>query len=201
MAEDEACQVCVQPHVEPCPVNLKFSLPFQVGMTFTRPNKVLRQNYMQNQVLNRYESDLQTMLGTCLSCRVQSRKFNHAPQTCSRRFSWIHAKNDAYQARKTEGKEWIERYVACWKCYQPQDLCRAADPDHEEVECRFPDMIMPLCYGVYHRPGGQEWLRKHFQQAFKTELAYMLWLGETASLSGTQCIQANCVAASALAEF
>ena len=29
----------------------------------------------------------------------------------------------------------------------------------------------------------------------------MLWLGETASLSGTQCVQANCVAASALAEF
>jgi hypothetical protein len=119
MAEDEACQVCVQPHVEPRPVNLKFSLPLQVRMTFTGPDEVFRQDYVQDQVLDRYESDLQTMLGTCLSCRVQSRKFNHAPQTCSRRFSWIHAKNDAYQARKTEGKEWIERYVAYWKCYQP----------------------------------------------------------------------------------
>ena len=76
-----------------------------------------------------------------------------------------------------------------------------ADPEHEEVECRFPDMVMPLCYGVYHRPGGQEWFRKHFQRTFKTQAEYMLWLGETGSLWGNACIQANCVAAIALAEF
>ena len=29
----------------------------------------------------------------------------------------------------------------------------------------------------------------------------MLWLGEAASLEGNKCIQANCVAAVALAEF
>jgi superfamily II DNA helicase RecQ len=201
MAEDEVCQVCVKPHVEPRPVDLKFSLPQQVEMVFTGPDEVLRQDHMRDRVLERYESDLEIMLGICLSCRIQSRKFNHAPQACSRRFDWIHAKNNAYQARKTEGKEWIQRYVVCWKCYQPQDICHAADPEHEEVECRFRDMIMPLCYGVYHRPGGQEWLQKHFRQAFKTELAYMLWLGETATLCGTQCIQANCVGAHALAEF
>jgi len=49
--------------------------------------------------------------------------------------------------------------------------------------------------------GGQAWLHKHFQRRFKNELEYMLWLGETASLRGTECIQANCVAALALAEF
>jgi hypothetical protein len=76
-----------------------------------------------------------------------------------------------------------------------------ADPEHEETECRFLDMVMPLCYGVYCRPGGQAWLHKHFQCWFKSELEYMLWLGETASLRGTECIQANCVAALALAEF
>ena len=201
MAEDEVCQVCVKPHEEPRPADLKFSLPQQVEMAFTGPDEVLRQDHMRDQVLERYKSDLEIMLGICLSCRIQRRKFNHLPQACSRRFDWIHAKNNAYQARKTEGKEWIQRYVVCWKCYQPQDICHAADPEHEEVECRFRDMIMPLCYGVYHRPGGQEWLRKHFHQAFNTELAYMLWLGETTTLCGTQCIQANCVAAYALAEF
>ena len=62
-------------------------------------------------------------------------------------------------------------------------------------------MVMPLCYGVYHRPGSQEWLQKHFNRMFKALVDYMLWLGETASLGGKECIQANCVAAIALAEL
>jgi len=129
------------------------------------------------------------------------RTFSHAPGACSRRFHWIHAKNEAYQTRKREEKEWIQRYVACWNCYQPQDICRAADPEHEDAECQFPDMVMPLCYGVYKRAGGSDWLQKHFRRTFQTELEYMLWLGETASLGGNECIQANCVAAAALGEL
>jgi hypothetical protein len=103
----------------------------------------------------------------------------------------------------SEDKEWIQRYVACWNCYQPQDVCQAADPEHEEVECQFPDMVMPLCYGVYNRPGGADWLRKHFGRTFQTQLEYMLWPGESASLGGSrsECIQGNCVAAVALGEF
>lgn len=62
-------------------------------------------------------------------------------------------------------------------------------------------MVKPLCYGVYCRPGGQAWLYKHFQRQFANKLEYMLWLRETASLYGTECIQANRVAALALAEF
>jgi hypothetical protein len=85
-------------------------------MAFTGPEEVLRQDYLQDQALDRYESDLEVMLGICLSCRIQGRRFNYTPQKCSRRFHWIQAKNDAYQARKTEGKEWIQRYVACWNC-------------------------------------------------------------------------------------
>ncbi|KAH8749802.1 hypothetical protein BGZ57DRAFT_968235 [Hyaloscypha finlandica] len=75
------------------------------------------------------------------------------------------------------------------------------DPEHEETECRFPDMVMPLCYGVWKRSGGIDWLQKYFRRTFKTELEYMLWLGETASLQGNKCIQANCVAALALTEL
>lgn len=62
-------------------------------------------------------------------------------------------------------------------------------------------MVMPLCYGIYKRVGGSIWLQKHFQRTFKTELAYILWLGETASLEGNVCIQANCVAVVALGEL
>jgi hypothetical protein len=42
---------------------------------------------------------------------------------------------------------------------------------------------------------------KAFPAVFQTELKYMLWLGETASLKGNECIRANCVAAVALEEL
>jgi hypothetical protein len=187
--------------VEPRPVDLKFALPQQVEMAFTGPEEVLRQDHIQDQVLDRYERDLAAMAGCCLYCRVEGRKFDHPAQKCSRRFHWTRAKSEEYQARKREEKEWIKQYSTCWKCYQPQDICRVADPEAEETECRFPDMVMPLCYGAFCRPGRNQWLQKHFQQSFPSQLDYMLWLGETASLGENQCIQANCVAALILSEL
>ncbi len=202
MPGEEACQVCQKPHVECRPVDLKFELVVDRGMEYTGPDEVLRQDHSKDQVLDCYERDLEVMVGSCLYCRVVGRRFNHGPRQCSRRFDWIRAKDEAYQKRKGEGKEWIQRYVACWKCYQPQEICRVADPEvEEEVECRFPDMVMPACYGVYQRVGGRDWLQRQFGQRFKTEVEYMLWVGETASLEGNECIQGNCVAARALAEL
>jgi hypothetical protein len=202
MPGEEVCQVCREPHTEGRAPGLQFELPARRGsIAFTGPDEVLRQDHVRDRVLESYEHDLEIMLGSCLYCRLLGRPFTHAPDTCPRRFDWIRAKNAAYQARKKEGKHWITRYVACWRCYQPQGLCRAADPEHADTVCRFPDLVMPLCYGVYQRPGGRDWLQKHFQRRFQTELAYMLWLGETASLQGNKCIQANCVAASALGEL
>jgi hypothetical protein len=141
------------------------------------------------------------MVGLCLYCQIKGRKFSHVPGKCSQWFWWICAKQEAYCTQDQEDKEWIRRYVACWQCYQPQDICWVADLEHEETKCRFPDMVMPLCYRVYCWPGGEEWLQKHFQRSFQSKLEYMLWLGETASLRGNECIQANCVAVLALAEF
>jgi superfamily II DNA helicase RecQ len=202
MAGEEVCQVCREPHREGRPPDLTFALESAgEGLTFTGPEEVLRQDHAQDQVLDSYEGDLRVTLGQCLYCRALGRRFEHEVQKCPRRFYWIHAKNEAYQQRKGEKREWIQRYVACWNCYQPQDICRVPDTEHEDVECQFPDMVMPLCYGVYCRPGGKDWLQKHFGRTFKTQLEYMLWLGETASLGGSECIQANCVAATALREF
>ncbi|PVH72190.1 P-loop containing nucleoside triphosphate hydrolase protein [Cadophora sp. DSE1049] len=173
MPGEERCQVCREPHREARPADVVFALPQRVEVEFSGPEEVLRQDQVRDQVLD----------------RAAGRSFDHLPSKCSRRFRWIRAKQEAYRTRDREDKEWIGRYVACWQCYQPQDICRVADPEHEETECRFPDMVMPLSYGVYCRPGGED------------ELEYMLWLGETASLGGNECIQGNCVAALALAGF
>ena len=158
MAGEEACQVYREPYTEARPRDLTFALETPAGMVFTGPEEVLRQDHVRDQVLDSYKRDLQAIVSSCLYCRVEGCSFEHAACKCSRRFYCINAKNEAYQAQKREGKDWIERHVACWNCYQPQDICKAADPEHEETECRFSDMVMPICYGVYKRVGGPEWV-------------------------------------------
>jgi hypothetical protein len=201
MLGDQACQICGKVNLTARPTEVIYTLPSKVEMEFTGPAEILQQDHIRDQILDRYEHDLEIMVGLCLLCRIESRPFNHLPNTCSRRFRWIRAKQEAYQTRRQANQEWIARYVACWQCYQPQDICRVADSATEETVCRFPDMVMPLCYGVYTRIGGKAWLQKHFQRTFSDELEYMLWLGKTASLGGNECIQANCVAALALSEL
>jgi hypothetical protein len=171
-------------------------------MNFTGSEEVLRQDFVKDEVFGRYERDLEIMRGCCLYCRAEGRVFNHTATACSRRMHWIKAKQQALRTRKEGGREWIERFVVCWRCYQPQEICRVADPEvEEETECRFPDMVMPLCYGAYGRAGRTRWLEQHFGKQFKTAQEYMLWLGETTSLAGNKCIQANCVAALLLSEL
>jgi hypothetical protein len=77
---------------------------------FTGPAEVLRQDQVRDEVL-------EGMSGSCLYCRVQGRKFDHRGSQCRRRFEWIKAKAEALEARKKEGREWMERYLACWKSY------------------------------------------------------------------------------------
>jgi hypothetical protein len=96
MAGEEVCQVCGDPHTEARPQDLTFALETPAGMVFTGPEEVLRQDYARDQVLDSYERDLQTMVGSCLYCRVEGRSFEHAARKCSRRFHWINAKNEAH---------------------------------------------------------------------------------------------------------
>lgn len=204
MEGDELCGVCPRHQVEGRPADLEFHLPRPAVMTeagegdeagdeappavemeYTGPDEVLRQAKVCDEQLSRYERDLETMAGCCLYCRAEGRPFEYAPTACSRRWHWIRAKTTALQMRKAEKKPWIEDYAACWKCYQPQSICRLADQDAAKAEgltaCRFPDMVMPLCYGAFRRPGRTKWFEKHFGQAFHQVEPYMLWLGGTAS--------------------
>jgi Lhr-like helicase len=201
MVGEEACGVCCAGHVQTRPSEVRFHLSRRQEIAFTGPEEVLRQDHLQDETLDRYERDLEIMKGCCLYCRIAVRPFDHLAHACPRRFDWIRAKTLAYETRKREGKDWIQRFTACWKCYQPQTVCRVADPEHEESRCRFPDMVMPLCYAVYFRRGRDAWLQRHFRRRFPSVLDYMLWLGEAGTMAGSECIQANCVALIALAEL
>lgn len=201
MAGDEPCRVCGKSREQPRPAGLAFSLSPALETTYTGPDEVLRQDRDNEEIIRRYQMDLEEMAGICLYCRARALDFEHGPGSCRLKWDWIRAKNEALKMRRGRGKGWIEKYVACWKCYQPQDICRAADPAENEEECQFPDMVMPLCSGVFQRPGADQWLHKHFGVRFAKEIDYMFWLGETTNLGGRPCIQANRVAATALAEL
>jgi hypothetical protein len=107
MPGEEVCQVYREPHKEGRPLDLKFELVAYRGIEFISPDKILRQDYVRDQVLDSYKRDLEVILGNCFYCRILSRKFNHVLDKCSRRFYWIYAKNKALQTQKQEKKDWI----------------------------------------------------------------------------------------------
>ncbi|PNP50722.1 hypothetical protein FNYG_15934 [Fusarium nygamai] len=223
MEGDELCSVCPTHHAQCRPPTLEYRLPAPppdetaaagqdrdnggasravYEMIFTGPAEVLRQAQVRDEELNQYERDLETMKGCCLYCRVEGKSFEHVAAACARRFDWIRAKKKALHDCQSKEKEWMDPHAVCWKCYQPQEICRAADPEYEgDKSCQYPDMVMPLCFGAFSRPGRTQWFLKHFNQSFKTCHEYMLWLGKGASLGGSRCVNANCVAALLLREF
>lgn len=178
-------------------------------MEYTGPDEVLRQTMVHDDILSRFEAGLETMRGCCLLCRVEGgRPFDHSATTCSRRWPWINAKTRVMRLCKKEGKPWMTDFTACFMCYLPQTICRRADPEMEDgdeeekkKECRFRDMIVPLCYGAFYRSGPRALIKKHFPRSFRNIEDYMRWLSESAILGGTLCVQAICVAVILLAEF
>ncbi|KAF7880786.1 uncharacterized protein EAF01_000538 [Botrytis porri] len=163
MSSDEVCQVCREPHEEPRPPHLIYTLnPSTIEIESTGPREIHTQDFRQDQILDRYEQDLLTFQDSCLYCRIHHRRFDHLSSQCSRRFDWINAKGEALQACQFDERDWMPRYIVCWNCYQPQDICRVADPDHEESECRFPNMVIPICVAAYKRVGGGGMAREAF---------------------------------------
>ncbi|KAH6972653.1 hypothetical protein EDB80DRAFT_758075 [Ilyonectria destructans] len=206
--EDELCNICPKHHTEPRPSSLELRLPapdttvscdgkllegsggsreeaMKRDMEYTSPDEVLRQTMVHNDILSRFEADLEIIRSYCLLCRVEGRRpFDHSATACSRHFT------------------------AYFIYYLPQTICRRADPEIEDggeeekkTECRFRDMIVPLYYGAFYRSGPRALIKKHFPQSFRNIEDYMQWLGESAILGGTLYVQAICVVAILLAEF
>ncbi|KAL5318129.1 hypothetical protein ACEPPN_013187 [Leptodophora sp. 'Broadleaf-Isolate-01'] len=66
-------------------------------MEFTKPEEVLRQDYVRD--------DLEVIVGLCLYCRIEGRKFSYTLGKYLRRFRWIRAKQEAYRTRDRKDKE------------------------------------------------------------------------------------------------
>jgi orsellinic acid/F9775 biosynthesis protein OrsD/helicase-like protein/RAD3-like DEAD/DEAH box helicase len=142
MSEDEPCGVCKSAHSEPRPYGLVYTLDRVIARETDSSAEVFRQDYVQDQVLEQYERDLLVLRGTCLYCRALLRPFEHTAGSCHYRWDWINVKKEVLAACKRLKRDWVADYVACWKCFQPQSICRVADPDHTESVCQFPDLVL-----------------------------------------------------------
>jgi hypothetical protein len=211
MEGEERCGVCQEPHSQSRPEGLIFRRSTLDGgcgegddgsAAFAGPQEVLRQDRVNDELLARYRMDFEIMRGACLYCRLVGRDFSHAVARCGWRWDWINAKKAALKECQRSGKSWMPSLVVCWACYQPQNVCRVADPEVEdETECLFRDMVMPLCYGKFMQSGGKQWVQTNFGRTFETPDKYMIWLGAKATLGGVKCVQANLVAALVLSEL
>lgn len=211
MEGEERCGVCQESHSCSRPEGLVFRRSTLDGgygedsdgfTEYAGPQEVLRQDRVNDDLLARYRMDFKIMQGTCLYCRMLGRDFGHAVGRCSWRWDWINAKKAALKECQRSGKSWMPSLIVCWICYQPQNVCRVADPEVEdETECLFRDMVMPLCYGKFMQSDGKQWVQRNFGRAFETPGKYMIWLGAKATFGGVKCVQANCVAALALSEL
>ena len=60
---------------------------------------------------------------------------------------------------------------------------------------------MPLCYGIFHGGGAEQWLEERFQRTFTDVDDFLKWCGQAASFGGGKAIWGVCVAAAALIQF
>lgn len=212
MEGERTCSICQQPSRQRRPDGLAFRRRvtgqgeeddiLRGDEGFSGPKEVLRQDRVDDELLARYKRDFEIMSGCCLYCRMVGRPFEHTAGRCSWRHDWIRAKATALRSCKASGRSWMPELVVCWTCYQPQEICRVADPEVEdETDCVFRDMVMPLSYGKFRQAGSARWFQEHFGRTFRTREEYMLWLGGKATFAGVRCIQANRVAALALAQL
>jgi len=72
MSSDEVCQVCKEPHEEPRPSHLTYTLNLpepEIEIESTVPREIHAQGFRQDQILDQYEQDLLTFHDPCLYCR------------------------------------------------------------------------------------------------------------------------------------
>ena len=193
----------------------------ETRMTYTGRSEIRSQRWQHTNEESEYRQNMEAIKGMCMVCRVSGVNWHHAAGTCSDRFGWIRAKTEVMERCRSKKKRWMPWLKVCWRCFQPQWLCRAADPAMSEgagpskvarrgrgtaaeesrvnrTECEYRDLVIPLCHAVFKKEARTDWLRATFNVEFSDVNEYMLWVGTPAMLAGKECVMANCVAAAQL---
>ena len=205
MEGDVLCGVCDKEggHVETRPVGLEYTQEEKVEEELgAAREEALRQDRDNQLKWDFYSYYLLVVAGSCLYCRMMGHPFDHEVGICKRRWDWINPKQKLVARCKRGNIKWMPTLIVCWNCYQPQKICRVADPEViEVVKCEHPDIIIPTCYGIYRRNGGRQWLENKVERKFKDEDDYMMWIGGKTTFAGCETTQAVKIAVQAISEI
>ena len=208
--EDVACDVCSGGGKKSCETqdarsssrsNSAELEPCGSPIAHTGSQAVAEKQHAAHLELSRYEEDLLAVQGTCLLCRGLGERWDHLFDGCSRRFDFFEARDRARQKGQEKGG-WIRAYHACFWCLNPQSICGRADPESGVKSCRFHDMVLPLCYGQFHKPEGRQWLARQFDKRDFIDLdGFLSWCGQGTRFGGGKAIWAVRVAATLLLQL
>ena len=200
MGADVPCDVCKEPHDGPIGQYEDTVQSDISNAPFTGADLIQLHRQKEYFELAKYLEDLASVRGICLLCRTVGVNWDHEFAACSRRHSVFHERKRACHRHEARGKRWLRPYTACFWCLNPQSVCERANPDsdHHASSCEQRDVVLPLCYGIFHNAGGATWLHENFGRVFDDVERFFDWLGEESCFGGGKAIQAVRVAAKAL---
>lgn len=147
---------------------------------------------------DRYKELLLVAEGCCMLCRCRGMQWDHTFDKCAERHQVFQARAAVLRRLEREGKRWLAPLKACFWCYNPQSLCGRADKERQVLKCRFRDIVLPTCYGMFVHAGSRQWFQSRFKLTFSSTDEYFEWLGKKAVFAGEETINAVCVTATGL---
>lgn len=155
----------------------------------------------------RYVSCLNTFKGRCMICTLLSAGMISAEQQwhsfndCQNigRHEYRNAKTAAIQRQRSCGG-WIKSYIACFRCGQPQKICRVGEDEAGQVVspapylCAYRDLAFTAGWALFHsatrfgRTLGE--ISGAPTTVWDTEEHWMNWLGTECDLYGMRACQA-----------
>lgn len=199
MPEDVPCDVCGSTHQEAiAPREVVKRVEEHTGLDLIQRDRL--RAYSE---LARYREDLAAVQGICLLCRGREKAWDHLFSQCQGRHEVIQERNKAQQRCKAKGRGWLQPFTGCFWCLNPQSICQRAGlgTKGDQGRCDHGDVVLPLCYGLFHSTFGSVWLREHFEREFPSKDSYFDWLGEETVFGGGKAVQAVRVAGELLGQF
>lgn len=197
MSEDVPCDVCQTSHEEA--IRPRTAVIPQEYLS-TGIDIVTKDRLRQYTELAQYREHLAAMRGLCSLCRARDEAWDHAFPKCAQRHQVFQVRAETRRRLEARGKTWLKSFTACFWCLNPQSVCHRAGSggDQDSRRCEFPDIVLPLCYGVYGSLQGPAWVEERFERRFDTLEEYTEWLGDETEFGGEKATQAVRVAAEAL---
>ena len=203
MTDDVPCNICKEGHRECVPALEQTDTTEIADELFAGAARIRRARKTEQEELTRYYEDLIAVRGSCLLCRALGRPWDHIFGSCAQRYEVFRERDQTRRRHGERGRQWIQPYTACFWCLNPQIICTRTDSDCSQgvSKCENKDIVLPLCYGIFHSVDGPRMIQERFGRRFRNVKDFFDWLGEETQFGGVKAIQAVRVTAEGLRQF